>query len=338
MRAIIPPYLLARIASVPFVDYARGDGLTVGPGQQVEWSPIVIGDEDGWVDGYRGLWGLDTGDRMAGERAPAGPKYTRDGTVRQSWNDPLSFVGLAGSPTPGETRQALVDQVAALSAERADHRTHVKEQGEPDAAEGDGVGAGKDLTINRDRKQELEGWREELEHPDGRIGQTPRGRGETEQGHGRDDSGGHEQAGLAPTGAEEGAAFRAAKQQPAQRERKEDDRLDRQPGKRIDCDHLPQQAVGREAEAEGEAEPQGSERSCRKDCNAPAGDGYRCPLDGREAFLEDEPAKQDVGKRIEVIAEAAREDVPAVDGVDVEQPVGSDEKGRQEQRCQRAAA
>ena len=109
---------LARLASVPFVDYARGDGLTVGPGQEVEWTPILIGDEDGWVDGYRGLWGLDTGDRMAGERAPAGPKYTRDGTVRQSWNDPLSFVGLAGSPTPAETRQAISDRVMALAAER----------------------------------------------------------------------------------------------------------------------------------------------------------------------------------------------------------------------------
>jgi hypothetical protein len=109
---------LARLVSVPFVDYARGDGFAVGPGQQVEWSPIVIGDDDGWVDGYRGLWGLDTGDRMAGERAPAGPKYTRTGTVRQSWNDPLSFVGLAGSPTPAETRAALEARVEALRAER----------------------------------------------------------------------------------------------------------------------------------------------------------------------------------------------------------------------------
>jgi hypothetical protein len=109
---------LARLASVPFVDYARGDGLTVGPGQEVEWTPILIGDDDGWVDGYRGLWGLDTGDRMAGERAPAGPKYTRDGTVRQSWNDPLSFVGLAGSPTPAETRQAIAERVSVLAAER----------------------------------------------------------------------------------------------------------------------------------------------------------------------------------------------------------------------------
>ena len=54
----------------------------------------MVSDEDGWVDRYRGLWGLDTGDRFAGERAPAGPKYTRTGSVRQSWHDPLGFAGL----------------------------------------------------------------------------------------------------------------------------------------------------------------------------------------------------------------------------------------------------
>ncbi len=110
--------MLERLVSVPFVDYARADGRTVGPGQQVEWSPILVSDADGWVDGYRGLWGLDTGDRMAGERAPAGPKYTRDGTVRQSWNDPLSFVGLAGIPTPAETRPVLERRVASLEVQR----------------------------------------------------------------------------------------------------------------------------------------------------------------------------------------------------------------------------
>jgi hypothetical protein len=90
----------------------------VGPGQPVAWSPIVIGDDDPWVDAFRGLWGLDTGDRMAGERAPAGPKYTRTGTVRQAWNDPLSFVGLAGAPTPEETRNALEARIAEIVAER----------------------------------------------------------------------------------------------------------------------------------------------------------------------------------------------------------------------------
>jgi hypothetical protein len=110
---------LKRLVSVPFVDYARGDGLTVGPGQEVEWAPILISDDTPWVDAYRGLWGLDTGDRMAGERAPAGPKYTRTGTVRQSWNDPIGFVELAGAVTPAESRDALVARIAALETERA---------------------------------------------------------------------------------------------------------------------------------------------------------------------------------------------------------------------------
>ena len=36
---------VARALSVPFVDYARGDGSTVGPGCDYEWTPIVISDD-----------------------------------------------------------------------------------------------------------------------------------------------------------------------------------------------------------------------------------------------------------------------------------------------------
>ena len=104
--------------SVPFVDYARGDGLVVGPGGEAEWTPIPIGDEDEWVDRYQGLWGLDTGDRFAGERAPAGPKYTRIGTVRQSWHDPLGFAGLGKVAAPGDAAEVLEARLVALQADR----------------------------------------------------------------------------------------------------------------------------------------------------------------------------------------------------------------------------
>jgi hypothetical protein len=104
--------------SVPFVDYARGDGLTVGPGQTTEWSPVLIGDEDGWVDRFQGLWGLDTGDRFAGERAPAGPKYTRTGSVRQSWFDPLGFAGLGKVAPPSQAIDVLERRIAELAAAR----------------------------------------------------------------------------------------------------------------------------------------------------------------------------------------------------------------------------
>jgi hypothetical protein len=109
---------VARALSVPFVDYARGDGHTVGPGCEHEWTPILISDADSWVDNYRGLWGLDTGDRFAGERAPAGPKYTRTGTVRQSWADPLGFSGLAKVPPPSRAPAVLETRIREIEAER----------------------------------------------------------------------------------------------------------------------------------------------------------------------------------------------------------------------------
>ena len=80
--------------AVPFIDYARGDGQQVGPGTAHEWDAVLITGNEPWLDRYRGLWGLDTGDLFGGERAPAGPKYNRDGSIRTSWSDVIGFVGL----------------------------------------------------------------------------------------------------------------------------------------------------------------------------------------------------------------------------------------------------
>ena len=104
--------------SIPFVDYARGDGQVIGAGG-ASWEAVPVGDETPWVHGYRGLWGLDTRDRFAGERAPAGPKYTRAGTVRQSWNDPLGFLGLTKVSPPGRRAAVLEARMQALAEERA---------------------------------------------------------------------------------------------------------------------------------------------------------------------------------------------------------------------------
>lgn len=105
--------------SASFVDYARGDGLAVGPGQADTWTPVQISDADDWVDGYRGLFGLDTHDRMGGERSPAGPKYNRSGTQRMSWNDPLGFGGLDKAAPPFRRPEVLRERELELEAERA---------------------------------------------------------------------------------------------------------------------------------------------------------------------------------------------------------------------------
>lgn len=102
---------------IAFVDYARGDGVAVGPGQAHAWSPILL-DTQPWVEMYRGLWGVDTEDPFGGERAPAGPKYNRDGSIRLSWYDPLAWAGLDKVPPPQEAPAVLAARLAQLDTER----------------------------------------------------------------------------------------------------------------------------------------------------------------------------------------------------------------------------
>lgn len=102
------------LVRVPFVDYARGDGSSVGPGQAFEWSPAAVSDDVDWVVAYRGLWGLDTEDIFSGEQAPAGPRFTRDGSVRQSWYDPLGWAGLNKVAPPSRAGVTLDQRVEEL--------------------------------------------------------------------------------------------------------------------------------------------------------------------------------------------------------------------------------
>ena len=44
-----------------------------------------------WVEDYRGLWGLYARDPWAGEDAPAGPMYNRDGTPREVWDTEAAY-------------------------------------------------------------------------------------------------------------------------------------------------------------------------------------------------------------------------------------------------------
>ncbi|GAA1657981.1 hypothetical protein [Actinoplanes couchii] len=110
---------------IPYVDYARGDGRSVGPGQNEPWQAVGIDENTPWVRDFRGLWGRDTLDRLGGERGPAGPRYQRDGTVRQAWADPVGWAGLAKvTPDPAAEQQLVeernqrdIDRLAELDTE-----------------------------------------------------------------------------------------------------------------------------------------------------------------------------------------------------------------------------
>lgn len=105
---------------IPYVDYKRGDGVHIGPGTPHQWTPVLIDAETPWVRDFKGLWGLDTEDPFGGERAPAGPRYERNGTIRPSWADPVAWAGLQKVPaTTAEYYRAVDGRLAELQRQRA---------------------------------------------------------------------------------------------------------------------------------------------------------------------------------------------------------------------------
>jgi hypothetical protein len=115
---------------IPFVDYARGDGLTIGPGQDREWDPPRLMQEPlpAWVSGYRGLWGLYTRDPFEGEDAPAGPRYNRDKSVARAWYDPVGWAGLDKVPTPTEVLETVREDREQIEARCAEIREEIREK------------------------------------------------------------------------------------------------------------------------------------------------------------------------------------------------------------------
>jgi hypothetical protein len=102
---------------IPYIDHAEGDGVVIGPGGQYEWSPRLLDPWTPWVADFRGLWGLDTTDRTGGERAPTGPRFNRDGTIRQSWVDPVGYAGLQKVVPPSMADEVRLQRLAALDRE-----------------------------------------------------------------------------------------------------------------------------------------------------------------------------------------------------------------------------
>ena len=112
---------------IPFIDFARGDGLSIGPGQPNEWTPNVIDETTPWVSKYRGLWGLfaqrsDLRRERAGRadvrpRRLAAPVLVRPARLRRARPGPAAARG--GRGAGGGARAA---RAARRELDRADPR------------------------------------------------------------------------------------------------------------------------------------------------------------------------------------------------------------------------
>jgi hypothetical protein len=116
--------------TIPFVDYGRGDGLSVGPGQDREWDPprLMMDPLPTWVSGYRGLWGLYARDPFEGEDAPAGPMYDRDKSISREWYDPVGWAGLDKVPTRTDELDAILKRQVDLETRCMRLRSEILEK------------------------------------------------------------------------------------------------------------------------------------------------------------------------------------------------------------------
>lgn len=163
VRELLFPWTRGRPRSglaIPYVDYKRGDGVSIGPGTKYPWAARLIDDSTPWVRDYTGLWGLDTADPFGGERAPAGPRYNRDGSIREAWADPVAWAGLDEvPPTPVERADDREARIADLEQRRdqLDRRVAAAQQELRRVAIGDAQHApsGTELREHRERVREL---------------------------------------------------------------------------------------------------------------------------------------------------------------------------------------
>ncbi|MEV8514361.1 hypothetical protein [Dactylosporangium sp. NPDC051484] len=144
-------------AGIPFIDYHRGDGPGIGVGEGLAWHPVLIDDHTPWIRGFRGLWGLDTRDHFGGERAPAGPRYERDGSVRPGWANPVAWAGLDeeyptvehGAVLRDSRASWLEQRLAEIAVEIDVHRQASRESRASDRARAAYTSQGADKTHSR---------------------------------------------------------------------------------------------------------------------------------------------------------------------------------------------
>jgi hypothetical protein len=165
------------VLSIAFVDFARGDGVGIGPGAERGWTPVVMDETQPWVPGYSGLWGMSVEDPFQGEDAPAGPMFNRNRSVRMSWSDPISFAELDLEPPPSQAATLLRERAEAVERRQLELAAAIPllerdlaGAGAEDSASADDVSRTPSRIAERERlRAELTGLQREREENELRL-------------------------------------------------------------------------------------------------------------------------------------------------------------------------
>ena len=103
--------------AIAFVDYARGDGLVLGPEGDRPWDARLLMEQPA-LRSYAGLWGRYSDDPLRGEDAPAGPRFDPDGSIRTSWYDPVGWARLTEVPPASQELGLIDEELARLDREQ----------------------------------------------------------------------------------------------------------------------------------------------------------------------------------------------------------------------------
>jgi hypothetical protein len=228
-----------------------------------------------------------------------------------------------------------MSRLGELAAVLADRVPGEDRQREPDQREADPASGGHVLAEDGDAEGELDDRREVLQQAEGGHRDPGGGAAEEQQRDRGDDTGRHQQQHVPGTlRGEAGLAGAAEPGEVGERERGDQQRLERQALDRTDARGLLRQSVGAEGEREDQRHPRRASVVPGQHHDRDEAEAQRRPLHRPQPLAEEHHAHQHGHQRVDEVAERRLDHARGVHAVDVGAPVGGD-RGRGDHQEQR---
>ncbi len=119
---------------IPFVDFARGDGKSIGPGQACHWEAVVIDESTPWVSRVPRAVGSVRQRPDLGRERPRGSDVQPGRLAPAELVRPLAFAGLDKEPPPPQAIDLLREDCARIEARQEElQKSIARQSGTPGA-------------------------------------------------------------------------------------------------------------------------------------------------------------------------------------------------------------